>query len=616
MSIFFLELDGYSVLPMLWYRLTGHKVYFLECTGSWRKQRVLRWLSKIGVVWLSHQEFELDQPGRIEHDLNVDLMRIGERLCASESYQTLVSSMKTCVYQLVRSDIPRMVELLHCTRINDSDPSIRDANVWIPNTVISRSLLEAYSGVVNRCPRVWTAIELFLRVVARGIRRAPLVARRVKARRSHGGGGALVSPGDRKRDLREYEIAYFPHVGVMYGDNLFLKDQFYSSDPASPFFAEKIVHFEVLDSKYISAGSWEYYRLNNIHNKDWRQVPLKNAAAAHAVLGFVARAIRRRMKGMDADLLLKFARLVWAVKADQARLRNLSKLRLMLIGYDTQFPQTLAVACKLQGVQLVAVQERMLASWLAPPMLIDDYFVIGPEALDRLKSIAQTPTTFHQLGPIRLKDHARAEVPGLVTKLRESYSWLVLALDFHSEVGWFENGRSSINNWRTNAIFYDHILRLCANFPEAYFLLKGKNTDFMGLPYFKDVVRRMRAQPNLLILEDQGEWTPFSSVASTDIAVARATSLADEMLALGKPIILDDYDGFPSERFDYGPDVIAYSYDSIREKLSRFFADPEGYNLKLDDLRRRLYSVSDPPVDATLQREMMAIWDATEARAA
>ena len=181
-------------------------------------------------------------------------------------------------------------------------------------------------------------------------------------------------------------------------------------------------------------------------------------------------------------------------------------------------------------------------------------------------------------------------------------------MDYHSEVGWFENGRCIANNWRTNMIFYDHLLKLCNDFPNAFFLLKGKNTDFTQIPFFEERVSQFRSQPNLLILEDQEQWTPFSSVAAADIAVVRQTSLADEMLALGKPVIFDDYDGFPSEIYDYGSEVIAYDYDDIKGKLTRFFADPEVYNENLNGLRNKLYSIPAEPVEQIIQKELVAIW--------
>jgi hypothetical protein len=182
-------------------------------------------------------------------------------------------------------------------------------------------------------------------------------------------------------------------------------------------------------------------------------------------------------------------------------------------------------------------------------------------------------------------------------------------MDCHSETGWFENGRRLGNNWRSNKLFYEHLIGLCRDFPCAFFLLKGKNTDFKQLPFFKEIITQFRALPNLLILEDLDLWTPFNSVAAADIAFARHTSLADEMLALGKPIIFDDFDGYPSEVYDYGSEVIAYDYADIKAKLNKFFADPEGYNANLNALRDRLFFVPSVPVDQFIGTKLATIWN-------
>ena len=601
---------------MLGFRLLGYNVYFLDCPGWLRKERTLRRLSKIGLICFSHQESSIARPGIVLHDQYFHSMRIGKIICSLENYQRIVKAigtdavMQTCVYQLVFSGLKMPIELLHSIL---SNPTTSRNNVWIPNTIITRSLLEAYPDVSNRCPRLWTVFDFFLNGAGRVLRKIPklvsMALNQVFRRRQNVTEYDNDHQYDNVLDLQDYEVAYFPHQGVSYG-GLFLKDHFYSSDRGNPFFYENIIHFELAGNRYVLPKSLKYYREKKIRNEDWQTLPSKKRAVPNRLFGFICDAIRHGIRGLDIDLLFNFAWIVHSIQFHQSRLKSLPKLKIVLIGHDTLFPATLSAACRLQGIQTIAVQERMIAAWEWHPLLIDHYFVIGPEAHYQLKSIAPVRTTFHELGPVRLKDHANARIPDMISSIREKYSWIVLALDLHSEMDWFENGRRIANNWRSNMVFYNHLLRLCNDFPGVLFLLKGKNTDFIRIQFFKDLLRRFRAHTNLLILEDSSIWTPFTSVASADIGVARHTSLADEMMALGKPVIFDDYDGYPSEIYDYGPDVIAYSYDDIRDKLARFFADPSAYNANLNNLRKRLYTVPEQPVQQVLERELMNIWEA------
>lgn len=482
----------------------------------------------------------------------------------------------------------------------------------MPNTIIIRSLLDAYPSIANLCPRVWTVFEWIFNLGGYIAGKLPEFASRAMKCLFQGLKGASKnnqsSPQRDTQMLANVEVAYFPHQGILFG-NLFLKDQFYSTEENSPFFYGKIAHFELNGNENLSSDCLEYYRSKNIKSYDWQSLPFNKTSAVRSLLQFLGNALRHGFGDFDIDLLVKYVFIAWSVQASMLRLQNLPNLKIVLIGYDMLFPQPLSVACRLSGVKTVATQERMLATWLMVPMLIDHYFVIGSEARNYLKSDAPPGMSFYEFGPVRLKDYAKACIPDVVSTIREKYSWIVLAMDLHSEVGWFINGRCFNNNWRNNMIFYDHLLSLCGDFPDAFFLLKGKNTNFTKLPFFRERVDQFRTQPNLLILEDQELWTPLSSVASADIAVARQTSLADEMLAIGKPVIFDDYDGLPSGYYDYGDDVIAYDYADIKGKLNRFFADPEGYNANLNGLRKKLYSVPAEPVEQYLQKELMHIWD-------
>lgn len=617
MTIYFLELNLYSILPMIFFRLIGYKVYFLDCGKLWKKKAVLNKLSKAGLIWMSHQEYDFGGWG-FGRDLYAQSMRIGRRLFALESFQQLVAAidkeaeLESSVYQRVFPEIRRPVELFFSMSQHLQGASKPNGKVWVPNTIINRSLLDAFPNISNLCPRMWTFFEwIFYLGGHAAVRLSKFVLGIIKRFfRSSGDAPENDRPSFQSDTtmLENVEVAYFPHQGIFFS-GLFLKDHFYSAAKDSPFYYEKIAHFEL--NKYSSSECDEYYSKKNIKNYDWQSLPFNKSRAIKCMFRFFGAILRRGFGGFDIDLLVKYAFIAWSVKTAMLRLQNLPNLKIVLIGYDILFPQPLSAACRLAGIKTIAVQERMLPTWWLPPMLIDHYFVIGPEALDYMKSNALPGCFFHGLGPVRLKDHAKAHAPGIVSAIREKYSWIVLAMDFHSLEGWFENGRCVVNNWRINMVFYDHLLKLCDDFPDAFFLLRGRDPDtgFTKIPFFRERVSQFRAKPNLLILEDKELWTPFSSAASADIAIARQNSLADEMLALGKPVIFDDCEGYPSKVYDYGQDVIAYDYDDLKDKLTRFFADPERYNANLNGLRKKLYSVPQESIEKDLHRGLMNIWN-------
>ena len=287
------------------------------------------------------------------------------------------------------------------------------------------------------------------------------------------------------------------------------------------------------------------------------------------------------------------------------------KLKIALIGQEVMFPMHVAIACKIKGICTVAVQERMLTPWWFAPMIIDHYFVCGTMAgkvlKERFKNLIEN---VYEIGPVRISDHYNAikNTENIKIKL-PYYEWRVLVLDYSSIVDYYENGRSMFNNWRNNIKLYQDIIKLCSYFPSAQFLIKGKGHDFIKIPYFTEIKKQIEQTPNCLLIKDYKQWSPFNSVAVSDIAIALHTSLGDEMLALGKPVIFYDYFKFPSELLDYGKEIMSHSIDDLKFKLTEYFSNPEKYNHTLDAARKKYFSISTMTPKAIIQQQLLNFLD-------
>ena len=67
------------------------------------------------------------------------------------------------------------------------------------------------------------------------------------------------------------------------------------------------------------------------------------------------------------------------------------------------------------------------------------------------------------------------------------------------------------------------------------------------------------------------------------------TSLADEMLASSKPVIIFEPDDFPSCFLDYGSDIIAKDLEDLDIKVKKIKSDLNFYNNKINPIRERFY---------------------------
>ena len=252
--------------------------------------------------------------------------------------------------------------------------------------------------------------------------------------------------------------------------------------------------------------------------------------------------------------------------------------RLALLGYEYLFPVPLAYALQSRGVRVVATQERMMQclipGWTA---ILDEYFVHGEAARDAIgKNPLARINVVHPIGDVRVSEFAADRSrPRLAPT---GYDHVTLVLDWHSEGEAAENAQHPTNNWANNRLFYRDIIALARRFPRSYFILRGKNADWRKIAEFTDICAEMDALPNIAVNDDYSRpLVSYELGIAADSVIARYTSLGDQCMAIGKPVIYHDaaMNGGPLVRsimdFDRYP-VIATDSESLSRLYERVIA--------------------------------------------
>ena len=107
--------------------------------------------------------------------------------------------------------------------------------------------------------------------------------------------------------------------------------------------------------------------------------------------------------------------------------------------------------------------------------------------------------------------------------------------------------------------------------------------------YFKDLVKILNKQKNIKILNDQKKWTPKYSMKITDFAIAKYSSLSDQMMYQNKPVLILNYDGFPGLLYDFGRKILINNSKQLENKVSKIQINYHKYNKSLDQIRKRLF---------------------------
>ena len=378
----------------------------------------------------------------------------------------------------------------------------------------------------------------------------------------------------------DYKILYFPHKSIFYG-NMFLKDQFYSNDKSSPFHKSKILNIE---SESLNEDAKKYYNENNIPFTSLKAVSKKiHLKLCINYFKFIYHNINLIKKYRFFKIILFFD-VYKSFEVCKRQLIHFNKAKIALLGYDILFPKTLSLALESKEVTTVATQERFFTTFYnICNVIIGTYFVsnIIAEKFYKENKKYSSLKNIKCIGQVRcdLLHKYKKSSDDYINLKTNSHKKIVLALDYHSPSDEISNLSSPLVNWENNKIFYEDLIKLAEEFKNTYIIIRGKNNDWTKLEYFKQICRRMSDLDNIIVdLEVDELNRGYKLAANADIIVARHTSLIDESLAVGIPVLVHDYykniHKLFSEIYNYeDAPIFVHSYDDLEERVRLFIKE-------------------------------------------
>ena len=432
-------------------------------------------------------------------------------------------------------------------------------------------------------------------------------------------------------DVSQYEIIYFPHQSIFFG-NLFLKDQFYISDKESPFHMSKILHIE-LNRSEISADlhiqMLDFYKKNDIPFCFLTDVQRSDSIPVFNFLQFTYENLLGILKlNIPDKIFALFA--IWRIfKAFRKNIEVLDQFKMAkigLIGYENLFPPTLSLALEACKIKTIAIQERFLGVfYYSLNFILDTYLTCSDMCGEFLQN--NDAAYIHKYKSIGL---TRSDLLCRYSRNKNDDSChnqkrkkIVLALDYLSYTDKYENFRQVIINWRSNKSFLKDLIRLSFRFSDIHIIIHGKNDLWVNLPIMNDVFEYINASKNIEVNRNYDELHRGYKIASyVDLVIAKPTSLGDELLAVGTPVLL--YDFLPNANkvvnpaFDYeGYPVFVNSYEELEFRVKCFLEN--GFYMEekaFGQLRNRFYGESsDGMVKKRLHSELISIYDSFSKKA-
>lgn len=615
------ELSFMSLVYAFFYRIMGYRSIFLKVNHTLRNEKFINRLSDLDISMVDYSCFRY-----FDFSKNVSLRaQLAKKVYAKIFYNNELTKYESGFQET--EDIDKKLKIVIIDRLIGLLGELSDVLIcaeYYQNEFDVVSIYTKSNGFVKialsgeeyqRLRNVSSAayfyfsliIALLQRVASIAIKKILHFLKQTKIQ------GEQKQFGSQEKNWTEYEILYFPHQGVACGD-LFLKDHYYMDDPCSPFYRNRIFHIEYqrLADEEINKNIVSFYEKNNIPHcyipgfKFWS---LKNRSLCN--LKYLLRGNVFR----ENCFVLKKVLVVSIYKQYETYLHFLSRFqnaKIALIGYDVLFPRVLSMALSAKRITSIATQERLMQSHYdhLSHIMVDYYFPISKTFTDRLSSNGLSYVKrVIPLGPIRadLINAYRCFCEDKCVSIKKERK-LVIAYDFPAQKDFFDASSDPILNWKNNSDFYNDLIRLSKDLPDIYIIIRGRNDDWCSLPAFSALFEKIMNAPNIEIDRDYGALNISYMLASfADLIIAKHTSIGDEALACGIPVLFHDYflnmKRAVSSVFNYNNyPVFVYSYSDLKSRVQGIIngADPLSSEL-LKEMKRDLFTI---PKNGTVREKL------------
>lgn len=363
------------------------------------------------------------------------------------------------------------------------------------------------------------------------------------------------------------KVAFVVHKGLSYGD-LYQKDLFYSSKLDSPLSENNLLHISY-SGVYPSQENIKWFYVFG-RNSGWY-------AQVVAAINSLTRSLTtiRSIKHLlgVATMMVFYMRYVSYRKS----MSTLSSLKLVLIDYEILCPKSLLLAFESLGIKTLAVQERYFMSYYKSFGTFLDYYMCSSDfSEDELKrNGSYMVKEYIPVGQYRsdtLAVHNTSDNVVLPSELEEAKKLkkkIIVALGFHTHLSDYQSITDPILSWSAHIAFIENILDLAKSIDNVFIVLRYKFIDWLNLPVFSDIVNKVKSTENVIISSEYSvKYYSYLLCSHADLIIAKHTSLGDECLSHGIPVLFHDYthnlENIVSSVYDYeGSDIVCHDFNHL-----------------------------------------------------
>ncbi len=396
-------------------------------------------------------------------------------------------------------------------------------------------------------------------------------------------------------------VSFITHKGLIYGskvNKIFEKTLYYSEDTSSHLNKYNILHFDYSDYPcpeknicWISLSKMDIYNI---------QIFLKTLIA-----GIRTSYLIRGWKTFLVWLLLikkydKYMRYCEIIK-------KFKKIKIAIIDHDYLCPKTLILALEKNNIKTVATQDRFITTYYKSfyNIMVDTYYVASENIKNFIKN-----SKYHDVKNIipvglyrsdYLSLYKNKDVPKEIALAKKGGKKILIVLGNNSPSNKFESYVNPIASWSAQLNFLENFLKLAEYLNDTFIALRYKNLDWLkNNKHFEDIMKRINNCENMIISNCQDEALyGYKLCANADLIITQHTSLGDECLSKGIPVLFYDFThNIQKVVIDIPnylpPALICYNFEELLEKSkSLLFDNSSRLTEEINKLSKTVYDLKE-----------------------
>lgn len=370
------------------------------------------------------------------------------------------------------------------------------------------------------------------------------------------------------KNIPHPRVALVTHKGLNYG-NLYQKNLFYSDQEDSDLHPQQLLHLDY-NGWPSPSEKLTWYSIGN-HRQSW----IPNIRYAIQALSKGILQVRHLRHIISLFIIVRFYIIY---QSFSSKLESFPDLKVAIIDFDILCPKELLLAFESRNIRTVATQERFVLAFNTQfgSTILSHYLCSSPYTINVMRSSPLYAVDhFYPVGQYRSDNLLVARMsppPEVITAARIRGLQIITALGFNPVMDWQRSQVDPLSNWSAHRHFLEDMVRLSKDIPGIFIILRYKDMDWITLPAFADIVRDINFSDNLTFSLDYDRYLfSYDLCAHSDLVIAKHTSLADECLSVGIPVLFHEYthntERLIADAYDYSPtEIMCFRYEELLER--------------------------------------------------